>query len=217
MFTGIVQAIGVVHAAETRGGDLRLTLDARELAARVEAVRLAIGESIAVSGVCLTIVEWDAGRFVADVSRETLALTTLGTLRPGDAVNLEAALRAGDPLGGHFMSGHVDGLGRIIGLTQDARSQRLTIEAPPDLARFIVPKGSVALDGVSLTVNEVAGERFGVNLIPHTVAVTTFRDAAEGRQVNLEVDLLARYVQRALRSGYCEATSTSPPDSPGVG
>src|SRR5690606_11962780 len=216
MFTGIVQAIGTVHAAEARGGDLRLTLDARELAGRVEAVRLAIGESIAVSGVCLTVVERDAGRFVADVSRETLALTTLGTLRPGDAVNLEAALRAGDPLGGHFMSGHVDGLGRIVGLAQDARSPRLTIEVPADLARFIVPKGSVALDGVSLTANEVRGERFGVNLIPHTVAVTTFRDAAEGRPVNLEVDLLARYVQRAMQSGYCDATSASPPDPPGV-
>lgn len=218
MFTGIIQATGNVVAARSQGGDLRLTVDVGTLAARVDAARLAPGESIAVSGVCLTVTQFDGHRFEADVSRETLALTTLGTLRSGDAVNLEAALRAGDPLGGHFMSGHVDGLGRIIGLAQDARSQRLTIEAPPDLARFIVPKGSVALDGVSLTVNEVEAERFGVNLIPHTVAVTTFRDAAEGRRVNLEVDLLARYVQRALRSGYCEATtSTSPLDPPGVG
>lgn len=200
MFTGIVQAIGVVAAAEQRGGDLRMTLDASALADRVEAVRLAIGESIAVSGVCLTVVEWNAGRFVADVSRETLALTTLGALREGDAVNLEAALRAGDPLGGHFMSGHVDGVARITDVHQDARSLRVGVEVPAQLASYIAAKGSVALDGVSLTVNEVAGSRFGVNLIPHTVEVTTFRNATAGRLLNLEVDLLARYVQRALQS-----------------
>lgn len=198
MFTGIVQAVGQVAASEQRGGDLRLTVDARQLALRVEPQRLATGESVAVSGVCLTVVEGADGQFVFDVSRETLALTTLGRLAPGDAVNLEAALRAGDPLGGHFMSGHVDGLAEIVALEQDARSMRVTLEAPTSLARFIVPKGSVALDGVSLTVNEVAANRFGVNLIPHTVGVTTFRDAAPGRKLNLEVDLLARYVLRAI-------------------
>lgn len=199
MFTGIVQATGKVAAAETRGGDLRLTLDASELATRVDAVRLAIGESIAVSGVCLTVVSWQDGCFVADVSRETLALTTLGQLRVDDVVNLEAALRAGDPLGGHLMSGHVDGLAEVVGLARDARSLRVEIEAPEALARFIAPKGSVALDGVSLTVNEAAGRRFGVNLIPHTVEVTTFGDLCLGRLLNLEVDQLARYVQRALQ------------------
>jgi riboflavin synthase len=200
MFTGIVQALGVVAAAETRGGDLRLTLDASALAEKVEAVRLAIGESIAVSGVCLTVVEWNDGHFVADVSNETLALTTLGELKAGDVVNLEAALRAGDPLGGHFMSGHVDGVARITDLHTDARSLRVGVEVPPQLARYIAAKGSVALNGVSLTVNEVQGSRFGVNLIPHTVEVTTFRNAAPGQSLNLEVDLLARYVQRALQA-----------------
>ena len=199
MFTGIVQATGQVAASESRDGDLRLTVQAPQLAARVEAARLAIGESIAVSGVCLTVVARPADAFVADVSRETLALTTLGSLRPGDAVNLEAALRAGDPLGGHFMSGHVDGLGEIIALEQDARSLRVTVETSRELARFIAPKGSVALDGVSLTVNEVAANRFGINLIPHTVQNTTFRSASPGRKMNLEVDLLARYVQRAVQ------------------
>lgn len=199
MFTGIVQATGAVAATETRGGDLRLTIDAAALAGRVEAARLAIGESIAVSGVCLTVVERQGGLFVADVSNETLALTTLGRLRAGDAVNLEAALRVGDPLGGHFMSGHVDGPAHIVALAGDARSLRVTLETGAALARFVAGKGSVALDGVSLTVNEAQGNRFGVNLIPHTVQVTTFRDAAVGRQLNLEVDLLARYAQRALQ------------------
>ena len=199
MFTGIVQATGQVTAVEPRGGDLRLQLDAGGLAARVEAARLAIGESIAVSGVCLTVVEYANGRFAADVSRETLALTTLGRLCPGDAVNLEAALRAGDPLGGHLVSGHVDGIAEVVGVTGDARSLRVAIEAPAELARFIAAKGSVALDGVSLTVNEAQGRRFGVNLIPHTVEHTTFSGVAAGRQLNLEIDVLARYVQRALQ------------------
>nr|PZN63453.1 MAG: riboflavin synthase [Pseudomonadota bacterium] len=198
MFTGIVQAVGQVVEREERGGDLRLAIDAGALAARVEPARLAVGESIAVSGVCLTVVEWRDGRFIADVSRETLALTTLGRLAVGEAVNLEAALRVGDPLGGHLMSGHVDGIARITSMARDARSMRLTIEPPPALAGFIAPKGSVALDGVSLTVNEVDDRGFGVNLIPHTVELTTFRQAAPGRLLNLEVDLLARYVQRAL-------------------
>jgi riboflavin synthase len=198
MFTGIIQATGSVNAAEHRGGDLRLTLDVGALAACVDARRLAIGESIAVSGVCLTVTQFDGRQFVADVSRETLAVTTLGRLRPGDAVNLEAALRAGDPLGGHLLAGHVDGVAEVVGLAHDARSLRLTLEAPAALARFIAPKGSVALDGVSLTVNEVADRSFGVNLIPHTVELTTFGELALGRQLNLEVDLLARYVQRAL-------------------
>jgi riboflavin synthase len=198
MFTGIFQATGSVSAIEDCGGDLRLTLDVRALAACVDASRLASGESIAVSGVCLTVTQFDGRQFVADVSRETLAVTTLGRLRPGDAVNLEAALRAGDPLGGHLLAGHVDGVAEVVGLAHDARSLRLTLEAPPALARFIAPKGSVALDGVSLTVNEVADRSFGVNLIPHTVELTTFGELALGRQLNLEVDLLARYVQRAL-------------------
>lgn len=198
MFTGIIQATGKVIAAEPRGGDMRLGLDIAQLAARVDGARLAVGESIAVSGVCLTVVAFDGRGFLADVSRETLDLTTLGQVTVGTAVNLEAALRAGDPLGGHLLSGHVDGIATIAGLAEDARSLRVEVEAPPALARFIAAKGSVALDGVSLTVNEVEGRRFGVNLIPHTRDVTTFGHLAIGQRLNLEVDLLARYVQRAL-------------------
>lgn len=198
MFTGIIQSMGNVVATETRGGDLRLTLDVADLAGRIDPSRLGLGESIAVSGVCLTVVEFDGMRFTADVSRETLALTTLGELRVGDAVNLEAALRAGDPLGGHLVSGHADGIAEVVALHGDARSLRVELEVPPALARYVAPKGSVALDGVSLTVNEVDGGRFGVNLIPHTMALTTFGSLAAGRRVNLEVDQLARYLERLL-------------------
>ncbi len=198
MFTGIVQALGVVAVCAEREGDLRLTIDARPLAKLVDANRLALGESIAVNGVCLTVVAFSAGCFEADVSRETLQLTTLGQLVAGDSVNLEAALRMGDPLGGHLMTGHVDGLARVAGLHRDARSLRVEIEAPAGLERYIAAKGSVALDGVSLTVNEVSGRVFGVNLIPHTVDVTTFRNLAIGHMLNLEIDMLARYVERGL-------------------
>lgn len=198
MFTGIVQAVGVLARSEERRGDRRMAFDIRELARRVDAVRLGVGESIAVSGACLTVVACDGTLFEADVSRETLALTTLGRLPVGARVNLEAALRAGDPLGGHLMSGHVDGIARVVALRDDGRSLRVDVEVPAGLERYIAPKGSVALDGVSLTVNAVDGPRFGVNLIPHTVAVTTFADLAAGRELNLEVDMLARYVERGL-------------------
>ncbi|MFM1886099.1 MAG: hypothetical protein RL026_1256 [Pseudomonadota bacterium] len=198
MFTGIIQSVGRIAAAEPRGGDLRLTIDARELAARIEALRLAPGESVAVNGCCLTVLEPREGLFSADLSRETLSLTTLGTLQVGDPVNLEPALRAGDPLGGHLVSGHVDGIATVVAVQPDARSWRVEIEVPTALARFIAPKGSVAVDGVSLTVNAVEGNRFGVNLIPHTVAMTTFGTLVPGRQVNLEVDQLARYLERLL-------------------
>jgi riboflavin synthase len=198
MFTGIVQARGTVALAEKRGGDLRLTVDAGELAGRIESARFAVGESIAVNGTCLTVVTFDGQRFTADVSCETLALTTLGQCTPGTPVNLEPALRAGDPLGGHLMSGHVDGLAVVVGMNADARSLRVQFEVPAPLARFIAPKGSVALDGVSLTVNEVAGNGFGVNLIPHTVEITTFQLLVPGQRLNLEVDQLARYLERLL-------------------
>jgi len=198
MFTGIIQSVGRVAAAEARGGDLHLVIDARDLASKIEARRLAVGESVAVNGTCLTVIEPADGFFSADVSRETLDLTTLGTLRGGDPVNLEPALRAGDPLGGHLMSGHVDGRAQVVALQRDARSMRVTIEVPEAFARFIAPKGSVGLDGISLTVNEVEGRRFGVNLIPHTVEVTTFGALREGQWVNLEVDPMARYLERLL-------------------
>jgi riboflavin synthase len=202
MFTGIVQAIGRVAGTEDRGGDLRLALDATALASRIDAARLAVGESVAINGACLTVVERHGAQFIADVSRETLALTTLGSLAPGDPVNMEAALRAGDPLGGHLVSGHVDGVAEVVALQGDARSLRVEVQVPPALARYIAPKGSVALDGVSLTVNEVDGARFGINLIPHTMEATTLGQLAAGRRLNLEVDQIARHVERllALRS-----------------
>ena len=198
MFTGIIQSVGRVAAIEPRGGDLHLVIDASELASRIDAQRLAVGESVAVNGCCLTVLEPAGGHFSADVSRESLALTTLGDLTAGDPVNLEPALRAGDPLGGHLMSGHVDGRAQVVSLQRDARSMRVVIEVPEAFARFIAPKGSVGLDGISLTVNEVTGRRFGVNLIPHTAEVTTFGSLREGQWVNLEVDPMARYLERLL-------------------
>lgn len=198
MFTGIVQAIGNAVSNEARGGDRRLVIDAGQLAARIEPKRLAIGESIAVNGACLTVVEFDGARFAADASRETLASTTLGDLRSGDPVNLEAALRAGDPLGGHLMSGHVDGVVGVVAVSGDARSLCVELAAPAALARYLAQKGSVALDGVSLTVNAVEGSRFRVNLIPHTMASTTLAGVAPGRRLNMEADQVARYLERLL-------------------
>ncbi|MCE5231931.1 MAG: riboflavin synthase [Mizugakiibacter sp.] len=194
MFTGIVQAVGRVARLEARGGDVRLGVEAPAL----DFADVRLGDSIAVSGVCLTVVELDGTRFAADVSNETLALTTLGKLKPGDPVNLEKALRLADRLGGHLVSGHVDGVGTVIEVRPDARSQRWTFEAPAALARYVATKGSICIDGVSLTVNAVEGRRFGVNLIPHTVEHTAFRARRPGDAVNLEVDLVARYVERLL-------------------
>lgn len=192
MFTGIIQAVGRVAALEPRGGDVRL----RIVAPGWPLEDVAEGDSIAVAGVCLTALDLAADGFAADVSIETLSLTTLGRLAPGDGVNLEKALRLSDRLGGHLVSGHVDGVGRVVEVAADARSQRWTFEAPAALARYIAVKGSICIDGVSLTVNAVDGARFGVNLIPHTQAVTTFGARRAGDAVNLEVDLLARYIER---------------------
>jgi riboflavin synthase len=197
VFTGIVQDMGRIVALEPRSGDVRLRVAVERLP--LDAVRS--GDSIAVSGVCLTVVEHDAGGFAADVSNETLSLTTLGDLAPGARVNLEPALRAGDPLGGHLVSGHVDGIGRVVSLAQDARSWRIRFEAPPELARYVARKGSIAIDGVSLTVNEVEGREFGINIIPHTFEVTTIGGYAPGRRVNLEIDTIARYVERLMAAG----------------
>ena len=197
MFTGIVQSMGRVAALEPRGGDLRVRIHAPG----IDAARLQLGDSVACSGTCLTVVGVEGEAFLADVSRETLALTTLGNWRTGEAINLEPALRAGDPLGGHLVSGHVDGLAHLVTRHQDGRSLRLRWRAPAALARFIASKGSVALDGVSLTVNEVEGAEFGVNLIPHTQQVTTLGALAPGASVNLEIDVMARYAARLLESG----------------
>jgi len=197
MFTGIVQAMGAIVRVEPRGGDTRLVVDTVGL----DASDIAIGDSICVSGVCLTAVAIDATGIAADVSNETLSCTTLGTLKSGDCVNLEKSLRLADRLGGHLVSGHVDGVGRVVAVEPDARSQRWTFEVPPELSRYIAAKGSVCIDGVSLTVNEVSSNRFGVNLIPHTIDATTFRDKRIGDAVNIEVDLIARYVERLHASG----------------
>jgi riboflavin synthase len=196
MFTGIIQTVGTVASIEQRGGDARLTISARDLGLD----DVAVGDSICVSGVCLTAIALDGTQFAADVSVETLSRTTLGTLKIGNSVNLEKSLRLADRLGGHLVSGHVDGVGKVVSVTPDARSQRWTFELPHALARYVAAKGSICIDGVSLTVNEVEHNRFGVNLIPHTIDVTTFRDKRVGDAVNIEVDLIARYVER-LRLG----------------
>ena len=192
MFTGIIQAIGTIARVEPRSGDTRLVIDATGL----DMADVAIGDSICVSGVCLTAVAIDASTFAADVSIETLSCTTLGMLKSGDCVNLEKSLRLADRLGGHLVSGHVDGVGQVVAVEPDARSQRWVFEVPSALSRYIAAKGSVCIDGVSLTVNEVAANRFGVNLIPHTIGATTFQDKRVGDAVNIEVDLIARYVER---------------------
>ncbi len=197
MFTGIVQAVGRVRSLEPRGGDLRLVVGTGGL----DLAGVAVGDSISVSGACLTAVALEPGAFAADVSRETLERTILGGLAPGSPVNLERALRAGDALGGHYVTGHVDGLARVVDLREDARSWRLRFEVPAGLARYLAPKGSATVDGVSLTVNEVEGRVFGVNLIPHTLEVTTLGALERGRVVNLEVDIIARYVERLMAAG----------------
>lgn len=194
MFTGIVQDVGRVETYEARAGDLRLRIGFD----RLDPARFAIGDSICVQGCCLTAIELPGAGFVADISRETLSLTTLGDLVPGSRVNLEPSLRAGDPLGGHLVSGHVDGIGTVVETRRDARSMRLVIEVPAPLARYIARKGSIAVEGVSLTINEVEGTRFGVNIIPHTQDATTLGALAPGARVNIEVDQLARYVERLL-------------------
>lgn len=196
MFTGIIEATGRIAASEARGGDRRLTVAAPDL----DRSQVAVGDSIAVSGCCLTVVAIEGERLVFDVSRESLALTTLGELAVDARVNLERALRLADRLGGHLVSGHVDGIGTIEAVTPDARAQRWRIGAPHALSRYLARKGSVAVDGASLTVNAVAGDAFEVSLIPHTLAATTFGARRVGDRVNLEIDLLARYLERLLET-----------------
>ncbi len=194
MFTGIVQAVGSIVRREQRDGDLRLVVDAAEL----DLDCATAGDSIAVNGVCLTAIELDGRRFAADVSRETLDKTGLGRLEDGDPVNLETALTLERALGGHLVSGHVDGLATLLERETAARSIRFRFEVAPELQRYIAVKGSVTLDGVSLTVNAVDANRFDVNIVPHTQAQTIFRFYEVGRRVNIEVDLLARYLERLL-------------------
>ncbi|HEU4812634.1 MAG TPA: riboflavin synthase [Xanthomonadaceae bacterium] len=195
MFTGLVQGIGLLAARESRGGDARLRIDAGTLPFD----DIALGESIAVNGVCLTVVASDASGFEADASNETLALTSLGALPPGRQVNLERALRAGDRLGGHLVSGHVDGVGAVASVIDDARAQRWRFTAPRALMRYIASKGSICIDGTSLTVNAVDADGFEVVLVPHTLAHTAFGATRPGDPVNLEVDQVARYIERLLQ------------------
>lgn len=197
MFTGIIQAVGVIQTLESRAGDVRLPIRT----GRLDLSDVALGDSIAVNGVCLTVVELPWEGFKADVSRETLNLTTLQGLRPGSKVNLEKALTLSSRLGGHLVSGHVDGVGQVLERREDARSIRLVMQAPAGLARYIAHKGSICVDGVSLTVNRVDGNRFELNIVPHTLQETIIFSYQPGSQVNLEVDLVARYLERLLIGG----------------
>lgn len=197
MFSGIVRGRGRILRMESRGGDARIVVgtDGVDLGAT------AVGDSIAVNGVCLTATRVDSESFSADVSAETLARTTLGGLGAGDPVNLESSLRIGDTIDGHLVYGHIDGVGEVITLASAGRSLALTVRLPTTLARYVAVKGSVAVDGVSLTVNTVASDRFTVNIIPHTSEITVISGYAAGTPVNIEVDMIARYLERLLAAG----------------
>ncbi len=197
MFTGIIQATGTLRESRETGGDRRMRFEAGGL----DLQAVAVGDSIAVNGCCLTAVEVEATGFAADVSLESLARTTLGRLAPGDRVNLEPALTLSTPLGGHLVSGHIDGVGEVVSRTPDGRSERWRFRAPDALGRYIAEKGSIAIEGISLTVNRVEGAGFEVNIVPHTSAVTTLGEYGPGQSVNLEVDLVARYLERLMQGG----------------
>ena len=222
MFSGLVKGIGRVATRTDHGADRRFVLELGSAAA----APLAVGGSIAVNGVCLTAVATAGNTFTADVSAATLAVTTLGRLAAGARVNLEPPLKAGDPLDGHIVTGHVDGVGEVVSVEPAGRSTRLVIAVPAALSRYIAAKGSVAVDGVSLTVNAVDGAEFEVNIIPHTQAVTVIGEYARGTAVNIEVDMLARYLERLVRTdadggidlAFLEETwvRTRPPIAPGL-
>lgn len=194
MFTGIIQAQGTIAEMQPRSGDMRLQINAGKL----DLGDVFLGDSIAVNGVCLTVVDFPGDGFAADVSNETLVLTSLGALKAGSPVNLEKALTLADRLGGHLVSGHVDGVGTVISRSDDGRSVRFVIEAPAILARYIAHKGSICVDGTSLTVNAVDGARFELNIVPHTLQETIMGDYQAGSEVNLEVDMIARYLERLV-------------------
>jgi riboflavin synthase len=194
MFTGIIQAVGKIEALTAQGGDLRLSIGTGDLPMQ----DVKTGDSICVSGCCLTVIAKREHAFDADVSKETLSLTTLGDLKAGSAVNLEKSLTLATPLGGHLVSGHVDGLGTIKSRREDARSIRFDIQVSGSLKRYIAHKGSISVDGVSLTVNAIHNDLFDVNIIPHTMSHTIFGEYQVGSRVNLEVDVVARYVERML-------------------
>jgi riboflavin synthase len=194
VFTGIIESLGRIATVEPAGGDTRMSFVTDD--GYLEGIQL--GDSIAIMGVCLTANVLIPGGFVADLSAETLGATTARQWQAGKRINLERALTANKPLGGHFVSGHVDGIGTLIGRSEDARSWRLEFAAPRALSRYVARKGSITIDGVSLTVNDVDGDHFGVNIIPHTFERTTLGDLRPGDSVNLEVDLVARYLERLL-------------------
>ena len=194
MFTGIIEAIGKVKRIEPVGGDMRLTVDVKSL----DMSDVKLGDSIAVNGVCLTAVEFDQSSFVADVSNESISLTSLKQLKAGSLVNLEKALLPTTRLGGHLVSGHVDGLGQVVNIVDDGRSIRYTIQVPAELKRYIAVKGSICIDGTSLTVNAVNDDRFDINIVPHTQERTIIQGYKAGTEVNLEVDLVARYLESLL-------------------
>ena len=194
MFTGIIQAVGEISALQPSGGDVRLHVKTHDLSLE----DVALGDSICTNGVCLTVIELPGDGYWADVSVETLNFTTLGNLKPGSKVNLEKAMTPVSRLGGHIVSGHVDGVGEVVSLEQDARSVRFVLRAPKELAKYIAHKGSICVDGTSLTVNAVNGAQFDLNIIPQTVAETIFGDYTPGSLVNLEVDVIARYLERLM-------------------
>ena len=202
MFTGIIEATGQLAESLATGSDRRLRIDTQG----VDLSHVQLGDSIAVNGCCLTAVDLDGNSFAADVSIESLERTTLGGLSIGDRVNLERALTLATPLGGHLVSGHVDGVGEVVSRTPAGRSEVWRFRAPDSLAHYIAEKGSVAIDGISLTVNEVAGSEFAVNIVPHTAAVTTLGDYQPGHLINIEVDLVARYLERLLQGNAATAT-----------
>lgn len=195
MFTGLIEDVGTVKSMQTGAGQAVLTISTS-----IPMIELTMGESIAIDGVCLTVTQFGDGRFSADVSPETLQCTTLGRLSPGHRVNLERALRLSDRLGGHLVTGHVDGLARLIEKRRDGNAWQLTLQADADLCKQLVAKGSVAVDGISLTVNEIAGETFSLAIIPHTLEKTTLQNSGVGDEVNIETDLIGKYVARFLTS-----------------
>lgn len=206
MFTGIIQTVGSVVQKQMTGNDAKLYIHTGKLSV----AEIQLGDSIAVNGVCLTAVTLTEQGFWADVSAETLALTTLGTFNNGSRVNLELALTPHTRLGGHLVSGHVDGVGKVLDLYNDGRSLRVSMQAPTNLAKYIAAKGSICLDGISLTVNGVEGARFDVNIVPHTAEVTTWGNLQVGQAVNIEVDMLARYLERLLLGDKAAEPQTEP-------
>lgn len=200
MFTGIIEAVGKIEKLENKSGDQRFTINVGDL----DMSDVAIGDSIACNGVCLTVIEFDKDTYVTDVSGESLKLTTLGDIKVGIPVNLEKALTPTTRLGGHLVSGHVDGIGEVIAIKNEARSVQYDIRSPTELSKYIAKKGSITVDGVSLTVNQVDGDTFKLNLVPHTLQETTARYYQIGSKVNLEVDLLARYLERLLEGRASE-------------